>query len=107
MRWRAKVSFSTISIINSAVPRRSQAVWNTPCEALADDIQLLQAIDECMDLDESSLECDGDYLTACTNAGVCHDVDCEKGCDYLYGSFMYCDYDEEKEHDVCWCNAYY
>jgi len=71
------------------------------CAELADET----AIQRCLDLDPTTIHCGEDDLLACTNAGVCSQIDCGTVCSLIQGTYSHCGASPEFGYDVCWCEA--
>jgi hypothetical protein len=77
------------------------------CDTLANDATAEQAVTDCLNIDMSSVKCNGDQKTIhlCANNGVCRDWSCSEVCSEGFdgASYMYCGYESDRGHDVCYC----
>jgi hypothetical protein len=83
----------------------SSCIQDKACAFLTSDTMLSLVIGQCIDLDESSIDCneDGRTIHACTTKAVCSDIDCVKVCSADQETFVECSMSTEKGHDVCFC----
>jgi hypothetical protein len=100
------MNFATMVIPD--LPSFERCIWNASCDELMEDLEAEDPeapsiIEECLDWDLDTFVCSGDRLNTCTNNGVCQEIDCVPVCEYVYGSYHSCQFDEEDNHDKCWC----
>ncbi len=69
------------------------------CTELGDET----AVQRCLDLDPTTIHCGDDQLLACTNAGLCSEIDCRSVCTLVDATYSHCRESSDYGYDVCWC----
>jgi hypothetical protein len=72
-------------------------------ELSCSELQDQETIAGCTDLDPSTLACDGDVLLACTNGGLCREIDCRSICPIVGATFDSCGPSPTYGYEVCIC----
>jgi hypothetical protein len=77
----------------------SPCLQGLSCTALQD----ATSVQSCLDLNDSSVVCNGSTLHGCSNSGKCSDISCPTTCGWLGMSFDHCGFDSTKNRNVCFC----
>ncbi len=79
----------------------SDCISELSCTEMEDET----AVQSCLNLDPTTIECSDDALTACTNSGECGRIDCVTACGFVDGQFVNCGRSSDYGYDVCMCSV--
>lgn len=79
----------------------TRCVEELSCDQLANETRVAT----CLDLDPTSVHCGQQGLRACTNAGLCREIDCRDACAAAGVAYLGCGLNQRYGYDTCLCQA--
>lgn len=77
----------------------SECIADLSCEVLTNE----NRVAACVDLDPTSVHCGKQGLRACTNAGLCREIDCRDACSSVGVAYVGCGLNSRYGYDTCLC----